>query len=145
MTKWHFTDIAAVYGLTALVFLVVDFLWLGVFAKEFYARHLGSFLRDQVNWTAALLFYTIYIGGMCLFVVGPALAEGTSITRTLVFGALLGLFAYSTFDLTNLALVRNWPPAVVVVDIIWGTVLTALTSALVVWLTRAVLKIDRFM
>lgn len=112
------------YGLTTVVFFAVDLLWLGIVAQGFYARHLGSLLGDHPIWPAALLFYALYIAGILVFAVLPALATG-EIKRAIGLGAFLGLVAYATFDLTCLALFRDFPPIVVVVDLIWGTVLTA--------------------
>jgi uncharacterized membrane protein len=139
--KIGFGSILLVYGVTASVFFIIDLFWLGAAAKGFYDRYVGSLLRDQVNWTAAVIFYLIYIGGIQVFVLIPALEEGSGILRTAIMGGLLGLFAYSTFDLTSLALIRNWSVTVAVVDIAWGTVLTGSTAAIVLWLTRALFKI----
>lgn len=125
-----------VYGLTAAIFFLIDLFWLGLAAKGLYARHVGELMRERVNWTAALIFYAIYIGGILLFVVVPALQDGSSLLRTAIMGGLLGFFAYSTFDLTCLALVRGWSVTVTVVDMIWGTVLTGSTSAAAVFLSR---------
>lgn len=132
-----------VYGLTAIVFFIIDLFWLGVVAKGLYDRYIGGLLRDQVNWVAAVLFYVIYIGGIQLFVLVPALQDSSSILRAALMGGLLGFFAYSTFDLTSLALIRNWPVTVTVIDIIWGTLLTGSTAAVVVWLARTVLKLGQ--
>ena len=108
-------------------FLVVDLLWLGVFAKSFYRTQLGQFMGD-VQWIPALLFYFMYIGGILIFAVIPAL-DAHSLVRAIVLGGLLGLLAYATYDLTNLATIRDWPLIVTVVDLIWGTILTASISA----------------
>jgi len=116
------------YGLTAIVFFAIDLLWLGIVAQGFYARQIGSLLRDRPIWPAALLFYALYIAGILVFAVVPALTTG-ELKRALALGAFLGLVAYATFDLTCLALFRDFPPIVVVVDLIWGTVLTASVSA----------------
>jgi len=116
------------YGLTAIVFFAVDLLWLGIVAQGFYDRHLASLLRDRPIWPAALLFYALYIAGILVFAVLPALGTG-EIKRAMGLGAFLGLVAYATFDLTCLALFRDFPPIVVVVDLIWGTVLTASVAA----------------
>jgi uncharacterized membrane protein len=134
-------NIAVVYGLTAVVFFLIDLFWLGFVAKGLYDRYLGSFLRDQVNWTAALLFYAVYLAGILVFVVLPALEDGSSVLRAALLGGFLGFFAYCTFDLTSLALIRNWPLPISVVDIAWGTILTGSTSAAVVWVARSVIKI----
>ena len=132
-------EITLLYLLTATIFFAIDLLWLGVFAKGFYDRHLGIFLRDSVNWPAAGLFYSIYIAGILLFVVTPALQNDDGLLKTALMGGLLGLFAYATFDLTNLALVRDWPAIVVWVDMAWGTILTRSVSFVSVWLSRHLL------
>jgi len=128
-----------VYLLTAIVFFAIDLLWLGVFAKEFYNRHLGHFLSDSVNWPAAMAFYAIYIAGIMVFVIIPSLDADKTLSKTALTGGFLGLFAYSTFDLTNYALVEGWPFTVVWVDMIWGTGLTAAVSLISVGLSRRIL------
>jgi len=116
------------YGVVAAVFLTVDFVWIGTVANGFYAQHLGSLLRDDVGWPAALLFYAIYVAGIVVFAVLPAL-EVDSALRAVLLGAFLGFFAYATFDLTCLALFRSFPLVVAVVDMAWGTIVTAAVAA----------------
>lgn len=134
-------DIFLLYGMTAAVFFIIDLVWLGAAAKGLYDRHIGGLLREQVNWVAAVLFYLLYIGGIQFFVLIPALQENSGIAHTALVGSLLGLFAYSTFDLTCLALIRNWSVTITIIDILWGTFLTGSTAALVIWLTRFVIEI----
>lgn len=124
------------YLVTAGVFFMIDLVWLGVVAKGFYARHVGGLLREGVNWAAAVLFYLIYIAGIQVFVLAPAMSAGAGILATAVKGGLLGFFAYATFDLTALALLRGWSVTVTLVDMLWGTVLTACTSALALFILR---------
>ena len=131
-----------IYGITAIVFFLIDLIWIGVLAKDFYAENIGGMLRDSVKWPAALLFYLIYVGGIVQFVLLPALKDGTGIRRTALMGGMLGLFAYGTFDLTALALLAGWPLVVTVVDMIWGTLLTASTASGALWALRTVLKTD---
>jgi len=133
-----FGQILLLYGLSALVFFLLDLVWLGALAKGLYAKHVGDLLRDQVNWIAAIAFYFVYIGGILLFVIVPALKQDTSILGAAAMGALLGVFAYSTFDLTALALIRGWSTLITLVDIAWGAVLTGSTVAAVLWLVRSV-------
>jgi len=116
------------YVLTAIVFFAIDLVWLGVVAANFYQRHLGSLLAEQVRWVPAVLFYLIFIAGLLVFAVLPGLAAG-SLARALALGAFLGLMAYATFDLTCLALFKNFPRVVVVVDLAWGTCLSAVVTA----------------
>ncbi len=116
------------YALTAAVFFAIDLVWLGVVAKDFYAEQIGHLLRDDVVWPAALLFYALYIVGILVFAVLPGL-EAASLGRTVALGAFLGFFAYATFDLTCMALFRDFPLVVVVVDLAWGAVLTGTVAA----------------
>lgn len=128
------------YGITATVFFLIDLIWIGVVAKSFYAKTIGGMLRDQVNWPAAIVFYLIYIGGILLFVLIPALKNGSGVMHVAVMAGLLGLFAYATFDLTALALFKDWPIVVTLVDMAWGTILTAATAAVTMWIVQNVLK-----
>jgi uncharacterized membrane protein len=122
------TELIQLYLITALFFFAIDLLWLGVVAKSFYNRHLGRFFRERVNWTAAFIFYSLYILGILVFALLPGIDRG-SFARTVTLGVLYGLFTYATYDLTNLATLKDWPVKVVVVDIIWGMVLCGLVSA----------------
>ncbi|MCJ8502878.1 DUF2177 family protein [Desulfatitalea alkaliphila] len=124
--------LAAVTGSMAAGFLIVDLLWLGIFAKGFYQRQIGHLMADQVNWPAALLFYAVYMVGILFFAVLPA----NSIGQALLLGAALGFLAYATYDLTNWAVLKDWPPAMVAVDLVWGTVLTGLTAAIGYYVAR---------
>jgi len=117
----------ALYLVTLAGFLVIDLLWLGVIAKDFYARQLGSLMREDVNWTAALLFYAIYVAGVLTLAVWPAL-QTRSLGRALLLGGILGFVAYAAYDLTSLAVMRGFPPGMVAVDMVWGTVLTGMTA-----------------
>ena len=114
------------YLATLLVFFAIDIVWLGLVARNFYAKHLG-FLMGPTNWLAATIFYLLFILGILVFVVVPGVKEG-SLAMTLVRAALFGLITYATYDLTNLATIKNWPLLITVVDMIWGTVLSTLVS-----------------
>ena len=115
------------YLLTDPVFFAVDMIWLGVAAKDFYQSNLKAFLSPTVNWTAAIGFYLIYIVGILIFAVLPGLAED-SWKKAVLWGGLFGFFTYATYDLTNLATLRDWPLKVVVVDILWGILLCSLVA-----------------
>lgn len=115
------------YLLTIPVFFAIDLLWLGVVAKNFYQNSLAHVLSPNVNWPAAVLFYFMYIVGIILFAVKPGLESG-SLAKAAIWGALFGFFTYATYDLTNLATLRQWPIKVVVVDVLWGTVLCTLVA-----------------
>jgi uncharacterized membrane protein len=116
------------YALTALAFFAIDLVWLGVVASSFYQRHLGPILRPDVVWSAAIGFYALYIAGILVFAVLPGLAAG-SLGRAVALGAFFGLVAYATFDLTSMALIREFNWTVVAVDLLWGTVLTGSVAA----------------
>lgn len=116
------------YATSATAFLALDLVWLTRIAKSFYYQQLDGLLLDKPRLLAAAIFYAIYVVGIVIFAVAPALREGSAVTA-LVFGALFGFFAYATYDMTNYATLRNWSLAVSLVDTIWGTVLTG-TAAL---------------
>jgi len=115
------------YLITVPVFFFIDILWLGVVAKGFYRQHLEGLLSTNVRWGVALTFYLIYIVGILIFAVVPALSKG-SVGRAILMGALFGFFTYATYDLTNLATLRGWPVTIVAVDILWGSFLCAVVS-----------------
>lgn len=119
----------SIYGLTTIIFFAIDMLWLGFIAKNFYRKHIGFLLAENVNWAAAIVFYLLYIFGIIFFAVVPALKENNW-QVALHNGALLGLLCYATYDLTNMATLKNWPFTVVWVDIVWGIVLTGGVSLL---------------
>jgi uncharacterized membrane protein len=117
------------YALTVPIFFVIDIVWLGVFAKGFYRRNLGFILSPQVNWAAAVIFYLVYIAGILFFAVRPAMLTN-SWRQAAALGALFGFFTYATYDLTNLATIKDWPLVIVVVDILWGVCLCTLVACL---------------
>lgn len=117
------------YIITLVIFFVIDILWLGLVAKNFYRENLGFIMVEKFNWPAAILFYSFYIIGILFFVVNPAL-ERESIRYAIFVGAFFGMITYGTYDMTNLATLKNWPINVTIVDIIWGTILCSLTSSL---------------
>ena len=113
--------------LTVPVFLALDAVWLGLAARGFYKQHLGPLMRPEPAWGAAAVFYLLYIAGIVLFVVRPALLQGST-SHALLYGAAFGLIAYATYDLTNLATLNGFPTIVAGVDLIWGAVLTGTTA-----------------
>jgi uncharacterized membrane protein len=117
------------YTIATVFFFAIDMLWLGVIAKKLYREKLGFILSDEVNWTAALVFYFIYIAGILFFAVYPALRD-FSWQTALLNGAVLGFLCYATYDLTNMATIAKWPLQIVLIDIVWGTVLTGSVSIL---------------
>ena len=128
-----------IYLLTVPVFFGIDMLWLGVVAKGFYRDNLGHLLRPDVNWAAALIFYLLYIAGIMVFATLPAL-EKHSLRQAIIMGALFGFFCYATYDLTNLATLKDWPVKVVVVDILWGMFLTASVAAASFFIGRWIMQ-----
>ena len=123
------SSLLKLYLLTVPVFFIIDLIWLGVVAKNFYQKNLKYILSPDVNWTAAIIFYLIYIVGILIFAVLPAVAKD-SLRQAAVWGALFGFFTYATYDLTNLALLKDWPLNIVFVDILWGVVLCSAVAAL---------------
>lgn len=117
-----------VYVASLLVFFALDLTWLGVVAKDFYRAQLGHLMRADVQWPAALLFYLIYVAAIVILCIAPAV-EKQSLGRAAALGAVFGLAAYAAFDLTSLALLKDFPAKVVLVDLAWGTILTASVSA----------------
>ena len=116
-----------IYLIALPVFFAVDMLWLGLVAKGFYRDQIGSLMRSPVNWTAAIVFYLLFILGLVVFVIGPAVEKG-SWSQALLLGVLFGLITYATYDLTNLATLREWPVLLTVVDLAWGMVLAGTVS-----------------
>lgn len=123
-----------IYLITIPVFFLIDMIWIGLAANKFYQSQIG-YILGPVNWTAAIIFYLLYIIGIIIFAVHPALVAG-SLQKALILGALFGFFCYATYDLTNLATVKDWPLVVTVVDLIWGTVLTSSVAALSYYLSK---------
>lgn len=118
-----------VYIASVLGFFIIDMVWLGLLAKSFYKKHLGFLLSPSPNWTAATIFYLLFVAGLVIFVVVPAIRSG-SFSGVLLKGALFGLITYATYDLTNLATIRDWPLVVTVVDMLWGILLSALVGSI---------------
>ena len=127
---------AVAYVATALGFLVLDAVWLGLVAKNFYQQEIGPLLLDKFNMTAAVAFYLIFVAGVVIFAVMPAVRAGSWETA-LLLGALFGFFAYATYDLTNLATLKGWSPTVTVIDIAWGAVVTGISATVGYAATRS--------
>ena len=123
------------FAASAAVMFGLDMLWLAVIAKEFYRARLGHLMRADVLWVPALLFYIIYVAALVVFVVEPAI-ERQSLARAVFLGAFFGLAAYAAYDLTSLALMKDFPPIVAVVDLAWGATLSAAVCGSVYGLSR---------
>jgi len=119
--------IVVLYVIATAIFLACDLVWLGLVARGFYQRHLGYLMRNPVNWAAALVFYLLFVVGLLIFAIKPAL-DAQNPLRALLYGALFGFFTYATYDLTNLATVRDWPLIVSVADLSWGVVLCSIVA-----------------
>lgn len=118
----------AAYAVSALVFLAIDAAWLATTASRLYRPAIGHLMRPDVDMKAAVTFYILYVAGIVIFAVAPAL-EARSWTSALGRGALLGLFAYATYDLTNQATLKEWPWRLSLIDMGWGAVVTAAAAA----------------
>jgi uncharacterized membrane protein len=129
------TKLIISYLLTFAVFLAIDMAWLGFIAKDLYRKHLGKFLTDDVNWVAAIVFYILFVIGIFIFAIMPAV-EKNSLNSAILLGALFGFFTYATYDLTNLATLKNWPLNIVFIDILWGSVLTGIVSTAGFYIVR---------
>lgn len=123
-----FTAAILKHYLVALVlFLAIDMAWLGIIAKRLYDRYLGYLMASSFNMVAAMIFYLIFIAGLLVFVIEPALLKG-SLQHALLLGMFFGFVTYATYDLTNLATVKDWPLAITLIDLAWGTALGGMTS-----------------
>lgn len=117
------------FAIALPVFFTIDMLWLGLIAKDFYAKQIGGLMKPDINWTAAIIFYLIFIAGLVVFVITPAVIKN-SWSHAVLMGALFGFVCYATYDLTNLAVAKDWPVFVTIIDLIWGAVLAASVSVI---------------
>lgn len=117
------------YGIALVVFMVIDLIWLGFIAKDIYSKYLGYLMSDKVNWIAAVVFYLIFIGGILYFVIYPSLLD-QNITNLVIRAAFFGFITYATYDLTNLATIKDWPIQITIIDLIWGTTLSTSVSVI---------------
>jgi uncharacterized membrane protein len=117
------------YAIALPVFFAIDMVWLVLIARNFYKNQIGFLMKPEVNWPAAITFYLLFLVGLVVFVIEPAVAKKEWL-QALGKGALFGLITYATYDLTNLATLKDWPFTVVWVDMIWGTVLAASVSVI---------------
>ena len=127
MNQFNLFFYIKLYLLTLAAFFAIDMVWLGLVARGFYRQHLGYLMAPRANGLAAGLFYLLFIAGLLVFAVLPGL-EAHELKAALWRGALLGLIAYATYDLTNMATIKDWPLIVTVVDMLWGVVLASLVT-----------------
>ena len=125
----------ATYAATFVVMVALDMIWLGVVAKSFYQEGIGHLMAERPVVSVAIAFYILYAIGLVFFAVVPNEAvpgNGTGFSRgygkTALYGALFGFFAYATYDLTNLATLKNWPVGLALLDMAWGTVVSAVSA-----------------
>jgi len=126
------------YLTSVAVFFITDMLWLGVIARPVYKKYLGHLMKEHVNWTAAIIFYLLFLIGLLIFVIVPAHERGST-GHAALYGALYGFFTYLTYELTNYAVIQDWPFGIVIVDIIWGAVLCCVVSTAVIMASRVIL------
>ena len=117
------------YIATTVVFLMCDAVWLGLVAKKFYAQQMGHLMRPDINMGIAAVFYLFYTVGIVVFAIKPAYAA-QNMWLALGYGALFGLLAYGTYDITNMATLKDWPIKMSLIDMAWGTFLTATAASL---------------
>ena len=122
------------YLIALVVFTLIDLVWLMFISRKLYQDKLGHLMAAKVNLPAAAIFYLLFIAAMVFFVINPALAKSSSL-YALGAGAFFGLVTYATYDLTNLATLRDWPVSITVIDLAWGTFVTSSTTALTTWIS----------
>ena len=120
---------------TSVIFLIIDLIWLSYMVKNFYRPNLGSLLTDKPVMWAAILFYLVYVLGLSIIILMPAI-NNDSIYQAFWNGIIFGVVAYGTYNFTNMATVKNWSANVVFVDVMWGGILTGTSSALGIYLTK---------
>lgn len=130
-------DLMKTFFIALVVFFSIDIIWLAFVAKKIYQKELGFIMSPKPNWLAAILFYFIFIAGMVFFVINPAV-ERSSWTYALYVGAWYGFVSYSTYDLTNLATLKDWPLKITIIDLIWGSSLGSLVSTITFFILKLV-------
>jgi len=121
------------YLITLVIFTLIDLVWLLFISRKLYQEKIGHLMAPKSNMAAAAIFYLLFIAGIVFFVVNPA-AEKHSVLYALGAGALFGLVTYATYDLTNLATLRDWPVSITIIDLAWGSFVTGTTSAIATWI-----------
>lgn len=124
MTQWIILWVAA-----AILFLLIDMVWLLWLGRSLYVSEIGDLLREPPNFGAAGAFYVLYVTGLMVMVVWPAVQDGTA-GQALLYGAILGLIAYGTYDLTNLAVIKGFTSKIAIIDMAWGTILTGAVAGI---------------
>lgn len=124
------------YLIALVVFLIVDAIWLSTIANKFYSQHLGYIMKAKPNYIAAAIFYLLFIVGLVYFVILPGVNDG-NIWKVILSGFLFGFMTYATYDLTNLATIKDWPLIVTIVDLIWGSSLAIVVSVATYYIYNA--------
>lgn len=125
------------YAIAIPIFFLIDITWIGFIAKNFYQKQIGQLLKPDVNWAAAIIFYLLFLAGLVHFVIEPAMQKN-SWMEALLRGAFFGLVTYATYDLTNLAVAKDWPLLVTIVDLAWGTALAASVATLTYFIAHTI-------
>ena len=115
------------YLLTLPIIFIFDMLWVGVFAKDYYYKHMSPLMKIEFNWLVVPIYYLLFLSGLFIFAIYPGVIE-TDMKKTLVYAALFGFFCYMTYDLTNLSVVKDWPIAMSIIDIFWGMTLSTFSA-----------------
>lgn len=121
------------YLVSFTVFFIIDLFWLGVIAKDLYKDQIGFLMSSEVKWGPALLFYSLFMAGLVFFVILPTFDKGNWVCA-LIYGGFFGLVCYGTYDLTNLATLKGWPMKIVIIDLVWGTFISGITSFITFWI-----------
>jgi uncharacterized membrane protein len=128
-----------IYSVTFVVFLMLDSVWLGVISPALYKEQIGHLLAPELNWTAAVMFYILFIAGLVFFAVNPSIQQN-SWKAALRNGAFFGLVCYATYDLTNQATMRDWPLLITAIDLMWGTFICGISSLVSFFIGRKLVK-----
>ncbi len=120
--------------ISLVVFTLIDLVWLLFISRKLYKDKIGHLMADKVNLPAAIIFYLLFIVAMVFFVINPAV-EKQSLLYALAAGAFFGLVTYATYDLTNLATLRDWPVSMTIIDMTWGTLITSSTCFVTTWIS----------
>ena len=127
--------------IASIIFLIIDVIWLSFATKSFYRPLLGDLISEKPVLWAAGLFYILYMFGMAVIVIQPCI-EPSSLIRPLYIGFIFGLVAYGTYNLTNMAVIKNWSATVVFVDMFWGGSLTAISATTGIFLAKKIVHIN---
>ena len=115
------------YLLTLPIIFIFDMLWVGVFTKDYYYKHMSPLMKIEFNWLVVPIYYLLFLSGLFIFAIYPGVIE-TDMKKTLIYAALFGFFCYMTYDLTNLSVVKDWPIAMSIIDILWGMTLSTFSA-----------------